>query len=52
MVQKNKKPKEIVRCPFCKERLDIQELMELGYIEKYANVKICTCSKCDREFEL
>lgn len=48
---KKPKTKEIIRCPYCNERLEIDTLLENGYIEKMANVTIYTCSKCLEEFQ-
>lgn len=41
---------EYTRCPYCKVKIDVQEAINDGYVEKIANCNIITCPHCMQEF--
>lgn len=50
---RSKKSRTIVKCPNekCRKKLDIDELIEEGYLEKLANVSMYTCPFCDTQWQ-
>jgi uncharacterized protein with PIN domain len=41
---------EYTRCIYCKKKINIQQAMDDGYIEKVANCTIIICPHCQKEF--
>lgn len=47
-----KKHGQKIKCPYCGEKLILEELQEQENVLKVANVTIITCSECFEDFNL